>query len=151
MTISAGEKGCDRYGNYGSIRHCTGTGICREKDGKLDSFVDQGGKNLSGGQRQRLTIARAVVRKPDILILDDSASALDYATDAALRKSIREMKDAPTLFIVSQRAASLMHADRIIVLDDGNVAGIGTHEELLENCEVYQEIYYSQFRKEKEA
>ena len=122
-----------------------------KKDGKLDSFVDQGGKNLSGGQRQRLTIARAVVRKPDILILDDSASALDYATDAALRKSIREMKDAPTLFIVSQRAASLMHADRIIVLDDGNVAGIGTHEELLENCEVYQEIYYSQFRKEKEA
>ena len=121
-----------------------------KKDGKLDSFVDQGGKNLSGGQRQRLTIARAVVRKPDILILDDSASALDYATDAALRKSIREMKDAPTLFIVSQRAASLMHADRIIVLDDGNVAGIGTHEEL-ENCEVYQEIYYSQFRKEKEA
>ena len=119
-----------------------------KKDGKLDSFVDQGGKNLSGGQRQRLTIARAVVRKPDILILDDSASALDYATDAALRKSIREMKDAPTLFIVSQRAASLMHADRIIVLDDGNVAGIGTHEE---NCEVYQEIYYSQFRKEKEA
>ena len=122
-----------------------------KKDGKLDSFVDQGGKNLSGGQRQRLTIARAVVRKPDILILDDSASALDYATDAALRKSIREMKDAPTLFIVSQRAASLMHADRIIVLDDGNVAGIGTHEELLENCEVYQEIYYSQFQKEKEA
>ena len=85
------------------------------------------------------------------MILDDSASALDYATDAALRKSIREMKDAPTLFIVSQRAASLMHADRIIVLDDGNVAGIGTHEELLENCEVYQEIYYSQFQKEKEA
>jgi len=122
-----------------------------KKDGKLDSFVDQGGKNLSGGQRQRLTIARAVVRKPDILILDDSTSALDYATDAALRKSIREMKDTPTLFIVSQRAASLMHADRIIVLDDGNVAGIGTHEELLENCEVYQEIYYSQFRKEKEA
>lgn len=125
--------------------------MSEKKDGKLDSFVDQGGKNLSGGQRQRLTIARAVVRKPDILILDDSASALDYATDAALRKSIREMKDAPTLFIVSQRAASLMHADRIIVLDDGNVAGIGTHEELLENCEVYQEIYYSQFRKEKEA
>ena len=109
-------------------------------------------KNLiQADSGQRLTIARAVVRKPDILILDDSASALDYATDAALRKSIREMKDAPTLFIVSQRAASLMHADRIIVLDDGNVAGIGTHEELLENCEVYQEIYYSQFRKEKEA
>lgn len=119
-----------------------------KKDGKLDAFVDQGGKNLSGGQRQRLTIARAMVRKPEILILDDSASALDYATDAALRKSIREMKNSPTVFIVSQRAASLMHADMIIVLDDGAVAGMGTHEELLKNCEVYQEIYYSQFKKE---
>lgn len=119
-----------------------------QKSGKLDAFADQGGKNFSGGQRQRLTIARAVVKKPEILILDDSASALDYATDAALRKSIREMKNAPTLFIVSQRAASLMHADKIIVLEDGCVAGIGTHEELLQNCEVYQEIYYSQFQKE---
>lgn len=119
-----------------------------EKFGKLDSFVDQGGKNLSGGQRQRLTIARAIVRRPDILILDDSASALDFATDAALRRSIREMTPSPTLFIVSQRAASLMHADRIVVLDDGGVAGIGTHEELLKNCGVYQEIYYSQFKKE---
>ena len=119
-----------------------------KKDGKLDSFVDQGGKNLSGGQRQRLTIARAIVRKPDILILDDSASALDFATDASLRKSIREMSPPPTLFIVSQRAASLMHADKIIVLDDGAVAGIGTHDELLAGCEVYQEIYYSQFKKE---
>lgn len=122
-----------------------------KKSGKLDSYADQGGKNLSGGQRQRLTIARALVRKPEILILDDSASALDYATDAALRKSIREMKNTPTVFIVSQRAASLMHADKIIVLDDGSVAGMGTHEELLKNCEVYQEIYYSQFQKEKEA
>jgi ABC-type multidrug transport system fused ATPase/permease subunit len=119
-----------------------------KKDGKLDAFVDQGGKNLSGGQRQRLTIARAVVKKPKILILDDSASALDYATDAALRKSIRDMKDMPTLFIVSQRAASLMHADKIIVLEDGSVADIGTHEQLLERCEVYREIYYSQFKKE---
>ena len=119
-----------------------------KKDGKLDAFVDQGGKNLSGGQRQRLTIARAMVRKPEILILDDSASALDYATDAALRKSIRDMKNSPTVFIVSQRAASLMHADMIIVLDDGVVAGMGTHEELLKNCEVYREIYYSQFKKE---
>ena len=120
-----------------------------KKDGKLDAFVDQGGKNLSGGQRQRLTIARAVVKKPEILILDDSASALDYATDAALRKSIRQMKNNPTVFIVSQRAASLMYADKIIVLDDGNVAGIGTHDELLKSCEVYQEIYYSQFKKKK--
>ena len=119
-----------------------------KKDGKLDAFIDQGGKNLSGGQRQRLTIARAMVRKPDILILDDSASALDFATDAALRKAIRGMKLSPTLFIVSQRAASLMHADKIIVLDDGKVAGIGTHDELLAGCEVYQEIYYSQFKKE---
>lgn len=120
-----------------------------KKDGKLDAFVDQGGKNLSGGQRQRLTIARAVVKKPEILILDDSASALDYATDAALRKSIRQMKNNPTVFIVSQRAASLMYADKIIVLDDGNVVGIGTHDELLKSCEVYQEIYYSQFKKEE--
>ena len=122
-----------------------------KKDGKLDAFIDQGGKNLSGGQRQRLTIARAMVRKPDILILDDSASALDFATDAALRKAIRGMKSSPTLFIVSQRAASLMHADKIIVLDDGKVAGIGTHDELLAGCEVYQEIYYSQFPKEEVA
>lgn len=118
------------------------------KPGVLDAFVDQGGKNFSGGQRQRLTIARAVVRKPDILILDDSASALDYATDAALRKSISNMKPKPTLFIVSQRAASLMHADMIIVLDDGEVVGMGTHDELLKGCKVYQEIYYSQFKQE---
>lgn len=118
------------------------------KPGVLDAFVDQGGKNFSGGQKQRLTIARAVVRKPDILILDDSASALDYATDAALRKSISNMKPMPTLFIVSQRAASLMHADMIIVLDDGEVVGMGTHDELLNSCKVYQEIYYSQFKQE---
>lgn len=117
-----------------------------KKDGKLDAFVDQGGKNLSGGQRQRITIARAVVRKPEILILDDSASALDFATDAALRKSIRNLPSSPTTFIVSQRAASLMHADIIVVLDDGCVAGIGTHSQLLENCEVYKEIYYSQYK-----
>lgn len=118
-----------------------------KKDGKLDALVEQGGKNLSGGQRQRLTIARAVVRKPDILILDDSASALDFATDAALRKSIRNMKNSPTVFIVSQRAASLIYADLIIALDDGKVAGMGTHDELLKNCEVYREIYNSQFKK----
>ncbi len=118
------------------------------KPGVLDAFVDQGGKNFSGGQKQRLTIARAVVRKPDILILDDSASALDYATDAALRKSISNMEPMPTLFIVSQRAASLMHADMIIVLDDGEVVGTGTHDMLLNSCKVYQEIYYSQFKQE---
>ena len=117
------------------------------KQGRLDYVIEQGGKNLSGGQRQRLTIARAIVRKPDVLILDDSASALDFATDAALRKAIRGMNNSPTVFIVSQRAASLMYADLIIVLDDGQVAGMGTHDELLANCEVYKEIYESQFRK----
>lgn len=120
-----------------------------QKDGKLDAQIEQGGRNLSGGQKQRLTIARALVKKPEILILDDSASALDYATDAALRHSIREMKNAPTVFIVSQRAASILHANQILVLDDGEVAGLGTHEELLKTCEVYQEIYYSQFPKEE--
>lgn len=122
-----------------------------KKDGRLDYMIEQGGKNLSGGQRQRLTIARAVVKKPDVLILDDSASALDFATDAALRKSIRTMPNNPTVFIVSQRSASLMHADKIIVLDDGKVAGIGTHSELLKNCEVYREIYNSQFKDAKGA
>ena len=118
------------------------------KQGGLEFQIEQGGRNLSGGQKQRMTIARAQVRKPEILILDDSASALDFATDAALRKSIKEMKNQPTVFIVSQRAASIQYADQIIVLDDGAMAGIGTHEELLKDCPVYQEIYYSQFPKE---
>mgnify|MGYP001049545151 FL=1 len=120
----------------------------RERADGLQAKIDQGGKNLSGGQRQRLTIARALVGHPGILILDDSASALDFATDAALRKALREMKGNPIVFIVSQRTSSIRHADQIIVLDDGMVAGIGTHQELLENCPVYQEIYYSQFPKE---
>lgn len=118
------------------------------KQGGLEFQIEQGGRNLSGGQKQRMTIARALVRKPEILILDDSASALDFATDAALRKSIKEMKNQPTVFIVSQRAASIQYADQIIVLDDGEMAGIGTHDELLKDCPVYQEIYYSQFPKE---
>ena len=121
------------------------------KEGGLDAKIAQGGKNLSGGQRQRLTIARALVRNPSILILDDSASALDYATDAALRKALREMEDGPTVFIVSQRASSIRHADQIIVLDDGEAVGIGTHESLLATCPVYQEIYYSQFEKNRAA
>ena len=119
----------------------------RQKPGKLDDPVEQGGRNLSGGQRQRLTIARALVGHPDILILDDSASALDYATDAALRKALRTLPAGTTLFIVSQRTSSLRHADQIIVLDDGHVVGIGTHDELMQTCEVYREIHESQFRK----
>ena len=118
-----------------------------QKDGQLDAAVAQSGRNLSGGQRQRLTIARALTGKPEILILDDSASALDYATDAALRQAIRDMEGDMTVFIVSQRASSIQYADQIIVLDDGEMADIGTHAELLERCEVYQEIYYSQYPK----
>ncbi len=119
-----------------------------ESKGGLDAVIEQGGRNLSGGQRQRFTIARALVRKPEILILDDSASALDFATDAALRKAIRGMKNGPTVFLVSQRAASIQHADKIVVLDDGKIAGIGKHADLLKSCEVYREIYESQFKKE---
>ena len=116
-----------------------------EGKGGLDAKIEQGGRNLSGGQKQRLTIARALVKKPEILILDDSASALDYATDAALRKAIRELDGKTTVFIVSQRASSIMHADKIIVLDDGCAVGIGTHSELLDSCPVYREIYRTQF------
>ena len=122
--------------------------VVEGKEGKLDAEIAQNGKNLSGGQRQRLTIARALVRKPEILILDDSASALDYATDAKLRQALKEVEKDTTTFIVSQRASTIRHADQIIVLDDGVIVGIGTHEQLLEYCEVYQEIYYSQFEKE---
>ena len=119
------------------------------KPGKLDATVAQNGKNFSGGQRQRLTIARALVRNPEILILDDSASALDYATDAKLRAAIRTLEDKTTTFIVSQRASTIRHADKIIVLDDGEIAGMGTHDELLKDCTVYQEIYYSQYPEQR--
>ena len=123
--------------------------VVEAKPGRLDEPVEQGGRNFSGGQRQRLTIARALVKKPDILILDDSASALDYATDASLRRAIRQMDSRPTTFIVSQRASSVRFADQIIVLDDGCVVGIGTHDALLADCPVYQEIYASQYGKEE--
>lgn len=124
--------------------------VSKLSDG-LNTFISQGGKNLSGGQKQRLTIARALVSRPEILILDDSASALDFATDAALRKALKEDTDNMTVFIVSQRASSIRHADKIIVLDDGVQVGIGTHEELLEGCEVYQEICNSQLSKEERS
>mgnify|MGYP003911352945 FL=1 len=122
--------------------------VIKSKDKGLDEQVEQGGKNFSGGQRQRLTIARALVKKPEILILDDSASALDYATDAKLRKSLKSLDYNPTVFIVSQRTSSIRHADKIIVLDGGKMVGCGTHEQLLSSCEIYSEIHYSQFQKE---
>lgn len=123
--------------------------VVEGREGGLDAEIAQNGRNLSGGQRQRLTIARALVRRPEILILDDSASALDYATDARLRSALQALQGELTTFIVSQRASSIRHADKIIVLDDGEMAGVGTHEELLENCTVYQEIYYSQYPEER--
>lgn len=123
--------------------------VVDNKEGGLDAEVAQAGKNFSGGQRQRLTIARALVKKPDILILDDSASALDYATDASLRRALKNRKEKCCVFIVSQRTASIQQADKIIVLDDGKAVGIGTHEELLKSCEVYREIYESQYRSEQ--
>ena len=130
---------------WSALEIAQGREAVKSKENELDAEVAQGGTNFSGGQRQRLAIARALVRKPAVLILDDSASALDYATDARLRMAIRNMEQPPTTFIVSQRAASVRYADKILVLDDGELAGMGTHEQLLESCPVYQEIYYSQF------
>ena len=126
------------------INKCKAAAEGLEKEG-LDTAVSQNGSNFSGGQRQRLTIARALVKRPQILILDDSASALDYATEARLRTNINSLDYSPTLFIVSQRASSVLHADLIIVLDDGDVVGMGTHEELLADCEIYRDIFNSQF------
>lgn len=125
--------------------------VVRGKAGGLDEPVEQGGANFSGGQKQRLTIARALIAQADILILDDSSSALDYATDAALRKALKTLPEETTVFIVSQRAGTIAHADQILVLDDGQMAGVGTHEELLASCQVYREIYESQFEKKTEA
>ncbi len=142
-----GDSNADDEAIMRSLRIAQADGVVADKGG-LDAVIEQGGRNLSGGQKQRLTIARALVRQPDILILDDSASALDYATDASLRKAIREMGGDTTVIIVSQRASSIMYADKIIVLDDGMAVGIGTHGELLESCSVYKEIYDTQFRKE---
>jgi ABC-type multidrug transport system fused ATPase/permease subunit len=133
---------------WNAIRLAQAEDVVKGKEKGLAHLIEQGGKNLSGGQRQRLTIARALVKNPDILILDDSASALDFATDARLRAALQSISGEKTIFIVSQRTASIQHANRIIVLDDGDVVGIGSHDRLLEECEVYQEIYQSQFKKE---
>lgn len=143
-----GDARADDDALWAALETAQAREVVKSREGELDAPVSQGGTNFSGGQRQRLTIARALVRKPKILILDDSASALDNATDARLRMAIGRMPDRPTTFIVSQRAASVRYADLILVLDDGMLVGSGTHEELLEGCPVYQEVYYSQFPKE---
>jgi len=134
---------------YAAIETAQAADVIKAKKDGLDEAVEQGGKNFSGGQRQRLTIARALVKKPQILILDDSASALDYATDAALRQSLKKLDYSPTVFIISQRTSSIMHADKIIVLDGGKMVGLGTHDQLLKTCPIYGEIHYSQYAKEE--
>ena len=128
-----------------AVRLACAEDVVDSKEGKLDFVIEQEGRNLSGGQKQRLSIARALVGKPEILILDDSSSALDYATDLALRKGINALEYKPTVFIVSQRTSSIMQADKIVVLDDGVLVGLGKHENLLKSCEVYKEIYNSQY------
>lgn len=146
-----GDKSADDDALFYALKTAQALDVVQAKENGLSSEIEAGGKNLSGGQRQRLTIARALVRRPDVLILDDSLSALDYATDSKLRRALREMKDPPLMFIVTQRASSVIHADKIIVLDDGRPVGIGTHEQLLVSCDIYREIYYSQFEKEETA
>ena len=149
--LQFGDDEADDAAMWRALEAAQAAEFVKEREGQLDAAVEQGGRNFSGGQKQRLTIARALVGDPEILILDDSASALDYATDAALRKAVREMSGSRTIFIVSQRTNSVMGADRIIVLDDGEAVGIGTHAELMEKCEVYRAIYESQYGSAEEA
>lgn len=144
-----GDQNADECTLHEALRVAQAEEIVVAKEKRLDFEIEQGGRNLSGGQRQRLTIARALVRKPEILILDDSASALDFATDAALRKSLRTLEQKPTVVIVSQRTSSIRHADQILVLDNGKLVGMGTHEQLLQDCDVYREIHESQYKKEE--
>lgn len=146
--LCLGKKNATDEELYEALETAQALDVVRGKENGLNSMVEQGGRNFSGGQRQRLTIARALVGKPEILIFDDSASALDFATDAALRKALRNLPYRPTVFIISQRTSSIRHADQILVLDDGALCGRGTHEELLANCAVYREIYESQYKKE---
>ena len=146
--LKLGNEDADDEKIYEALRIAQGYDFVMKKDGGLDAHIEQGGRNLSGGQRQRLTIARALVKKPSILILDDSASALDFVTDLRLRQELSALKDM-TVFIVSQRSSSVRHCDRILVVDDGRLVGSGSHEQLMKGCDVYQEIYYSQFPKEQ--
>ena len=134
-----------------ALRAAQADGVVQDKKGQLDAEVEPGGRNFSGGQRQRLTIARALVRRPELLILDDSASALDFATDAALRKALSKLPWKPTVVLISQRVSSIRHADKIVVLDDGHMAGLGTHTQLQQTCPVYQEICRSQEKGEASA
>lgn len=134
---------------WAALRQAQVADVVEKKEGQLDFAIEQNGENLSGGQKQRLTIARALAKKPEFLILDDSASALDFATDAALRQALARLKK--TTFIVSQRAASIMRSGQIIVLDNGAVAGIGKHDDLMQTCPIYQEIFYSQFPEKRPA
>ena len=136
---------------WDALRAAQADGVVQDKKGQLDAAVEPGGRNFSGGQRQRLTIARALVRRPELLILDDSASALDFATDAALRKALSKLPWKPTVVLISQRVSSIRHADKIVVLDDGRMAGLGTHTQLQQTCPVYQEICWSQEKGEASA
>ena len=145
-----GSEGASDKELWEALETAQAADFVREKNGGLDAAVEQNGRNFSGGQRQRLTIARALVKKPRILVLDDSSSALDYATDAKLQKALSALPYKPTVILVSQRTASLLHADQILVLEDGEMVGLGTHEKLLSTCQIYAEIHQSQFGKEGE-